>query len=161
MVLRQRVSCFSVRRQVDYHLELGDGEQPRLSSTAPRLWIQREAAKTLNGHTNVVFCLCFSPHSNMLVSGGYDESVIIWDIARGMHCLSCSSRRRSLSCSAKPIKVLPAHSDPVTAVHFNHDGTLIVSCAMDGLMYVSTACDASFFSYCIPGEYGMQNPGSA
>jgi COMPASS component SWD3 len=35
------------------------------------------------------------------------------------------------------MKVLPAHSDPVTAVSFNHDGTLIVSCAMDGLMCVS------------------------
>lgn len=33
------------------------------------------------------------------------------------------------------MKVLPAHSDPVTAVDFNHNGTLIVSCAMDGLMY--------------------------
>lgn len=37
----------------------------------------------------------------------------------------------------KSLKVLPAHSDPVTAVSFSHDGTLIVSCAMDGLMYVS------------------------
>jgi WD40 repeat protein len=35
---------------------------------------------------------------------------------------------------AKSLKVLPAHSDPVTSVSFNHDGTLIVSCAMDGLM---------------------------
>ncbi len=35
----------------------------------------------------------------------------------------------------KSLKVLPAHSDPVTAVSFSHDGTLIVSCAMDGLMY--------------------------
>lgn len=34
----------------------------------------------------------------------------------------------------RSLKVLPAHSDPVTAVGFNHDGTLIVSCAMDGLM---------------------------
>lgn len=45
--------------------------------------------------------------------------------------------RRSLLYSAgKSLKVLPAHSDPVTAVSFSHDGTLIVSCAMDGLMYV-------------------------
>lgn len=28
-----------------------------------------------------------------------------------------------------------AHLDYVTAVHFNRDGTLIVSCALDGLMY--------------------------
>lgn len=34
----------------------------------------------------------------------------------------------------KSLKILPAHSDPVTAVSFNLDGTLIVSCAMDGLM---------------------------
>jgi COMPASS component SWD3 len=37
------------------------------------------------------------------------------------------------------MKVLPAHSDPVTAVSFNHDGTLIVSCAMDGLMWAPTS----------------------
>jgi len=35
---------------------------------------------------------------------------------------------------ARSLKVLPAHSDPVTAVSFSHDGTLVVSCAMDGLM---------------------------
>lgn len=42
-----------------------------------------------------------------------------------------------VALEGKSLKVLPAHSDPVTAVAFNHDGTLIVSCAMDGLMYVS------------------------
>ena len=36
---------------------------------------------------------------------------------------------------AKPLKTLPAHSDPVTAVAFNHNGSMIASCAMDGLMY--------------------------
>lgn len=35
------------------------------------------------------------------------------------------------------MKTLPAHSDPVSAVHFNRDGTMIVSCSHDGLMYVS------------------------
>ena len=29
--------------------------------------------------------------------------------------------------------VLPAHSDPVTSVHFNRDGTLVVSGSYDGL----------------------------
>jgi WD40 repeat protein len=40
------------------------------------------------------------------------------------------------SCLGKPLKTLPAHSDPVTAVSFNYDGTMIASCAMDGLMSV-------------------------
>jgi hypothetical protein len=40
----------------------------------------------------------------------------------------------SWDATGKSLKILPAHSDPVTAVSFNLDGTLIVSCAMDGLM---------------------------
>ena len=33
----------------------------------------------------------------------------------------------------KCLKTLPAHSDPVSAVHFNRDGSLIVSGSYDGL----------------------------
>ena len=36
----------------------------------------------------------------------------------------------------KCVKTLHAHLDFVTAVHFNRDASLIVSCALDGLMYV-------------------------
>jgi WD40 repeat protein len=51
--------------------------------------------------------------------------------------LRCIEEQHSdLLLVGKSLKVLPAHSDPVTAVSFSHDGTLIVSCAMDGLMYV-------------------------
>ena len=35
----------------------------------------------------------------------------------------------------KCMKTLHAHLDFVTAVHFNRDASLIVSCALDGLMY--------------------------
>ncbi len=55
----------------------------------------------------------------MLVSGSYDEAVMLWDVR-----------------SARMMRSLPAHSDPVGGVDFVHDGTLIVSCAGDGLMYV-------------------------
>ena len=48
----------------------------------------------------------------------------------------CAFVSRVESILAKTLKTLPAHSDPVTAVTFNHDGTLIASCAMDGLMCV-------------------------
>lgn len=34
----------------------------------------------------------------------------------------------------KCIKTIHAHLDYVTAVHFNRDAGLIVSCALDGLM---------------------------
>lgn len=51
----------------------------------------------------------------------------------------CEATRNEISTYGsvgKALKVLPAHSDPVTSVSFNHDGTLIVSCAMDGFVYV-------------------------
>lgn len=62
------------------------------------------------GHTNYVLCCGFNPQSNLIVSGSFDESVRIWDVKTG-----------------KQLKNLPAHSDPVSAVHFNRDGSLIVS----------------------------------
>jgi len=49
----------------------------------------------------------------------------------GQGAVSGSFSQQSIG---KSLKILPAHSDPVTAVSFNLDGTLIVSCAMDGLM---------------------------
>ena len=58
------------------------------------------------GHLNFVFCVNFNPQSNLIVSGSFDETVRIWDVKTG-----------------KQLKKLPAHSDPVTSVHFNRDGT--------------------------------------
>ena len=90
--------------------------------------------KTLLGHTNFVFCLNYNPNSNLLASGGFDETVRVWDVARGNVISGFVLLVLELTGQGKPLKVLPAHSDPVTSVSFNHDGTLIVSCAMDGLM---------------------------
>lgn len=42
------------------------------------------------------------------------------------------------------MRVLPAHSDPVSGVQFNRDGTIIVSCSWDGYMYADlyrVVCD--------------------
>jgi COMPASS component SWD3 len=89
---------------------------------AIRLW-DRATGKPypvpLLGHHNFVYSLAFSPKGNMLVSGSYDEAVFLWDVRAG-----------------RQMRSLPAHSDPVGGVDFVRDGTLVVSCATDGLMYV-------------------------
>jgi COMPASS component SWD3 len=72
--------------------------------------------KTLHGHTNYAFCVAFSPHGNVLASGSFDETVRVWEVRSG-----------------RSLRVLPAHSEPVTSVDFDRDGTMIVSGSYDGL----------------------------
>lgn len=38
--------------------------------------------------------------------------------------------------SGKCLREVPAHSDPVTGVDFNYDGTLMVSSSLDGLLRI-------------------------
>lgn len=63
------------------------------------------------------------------------------------------------------MKKILAHLDYVTAVHFNRDATLIVSCALDGLMSAhlpfapSRAPDLEFAPYA--AEYGTRLRASA
>ncbi|KAI5305641.1 phospholipase C type enzyme [Ascosphaera pollenicola] len=71
------------------------------------------------GHHNYIYSIAFSPKGNILVSGSYDEAVFLWDVR-----------------SARVMRSLPAHSDPVSGVDMVRDGTLIASCASDGLIRI-------------------------
>ena len=71
------------------------------------------------------------------MSGSFDETVRVWDVKSG-----------------KCLKVLPAHSDPVTAVNFNRDGSLIVSSSYDGLCRIW----ASSTGHCMKTLMDDENP---
>ena len=108
----------------------------------------------LQGHSNYVFCCNFNPQSNLVVSGSFDESVRIWDVRTGK-CL------KTLPAHSDPVSAVSfdrlfhgqqglgniigiilkiwrskskciSHVDSLQ-VHFNRDGSLIVSSSYDGL----------------------------
>lgn len=58
-----------------------------------------------------------APHHSHQATGSFDETIRFWDV-RSSRCL----------------RVLPAHSDPVSAMDFNYDGTVLASCSFDGLL---------------------------
>ncbi len=68
----------------------------------------------------------YNTQGNLIVSGSFDERVIVWDVKRG--------KNQNIDHLGKLIRSIAAHSDPVTAVCFSCDGTLIASSSFDGLM---------------------------
>ena len=72
-----------------------------------RMWAAATAAPAgaaLAGHTAPVLCLDWSPRGTLLASGAADEAVRLWDPR-----------------VPAAVRVLPAHSEPVSSVHFNAD----------------------------------------
>jgi len=61
--------------------------------------------------------VAFSPKSNLLVTGSFDESAVVWDVRRG-----------------KVLRVLPAHSDAVWTVGWDAEGGMVLTGSADGLI---------------------------
>lgn len=66
-------------------------------------------------HTMPVNCLTLSNNKRMLVTGGNDKSIVIWDIA-----------------SSKPLKTMLGHTWKVNSVSFSRNDQYLVSTGNDG-----------------------------
>lgn len=73
--------------------------------------------RKLTGHTAPVLSVAFGPRANLLVSGSFDESAIIWDVRRG-----------------KALRNIPAHAEAVWSVGWDAEGALVITGSADGLM---------------------------
>ena len=80
-----------------------------------RIWdaTTREARFFLVGHTDSVESGDWSPDASRMVTGGYDGTAKVWEIAEGGY-------RERMSLSAQP-------ANTVTGVAFSPDGTLVVT----------------------------------
>lgn len=68
----------------------------------------------LQGHTQTVLCITFSPDSKILASGSSDGNVLFWDIESG-----------------KIDRQFPAHSNDVWCLAFSPDGRKLVTASTD------------------------------
>ena len=77
------------------------------------------AQTTLQGHTNSVLSVSFSPDGERIVSGSLDNTLKVWDAETGQETLT-----------------LKGHSGPVWSVSFSPDGERIVSGSDDNTLKV-------------------------
>merc|ERR1719242_1972774 len=94
-------------------IEKNDRKADRNQSKIPKT----EMTSKSTTHNHYIMCLAVNQQGNIMASGSFDETVILWDIR-----------------SAKQIKRLSAHSDPVSDLEFCADGSMLLSAGYDGLI---------------------------
>ena len=111
----------------------------------------------LKGHTDWVFSVIFSQNDEILISGGSDLIIRVWDIRNGLcfkslrghtsriRSIACSPNRKSLASSSQSsnairiwdleteqcLRILEGHTDGINAVAYSPDGQRLVSCSRD------------------------------
>jgi uncharacterized protein with WD repeat len=85
---------------------------------------------TLNGHTDFVHSVAFSPDGKTLASGSMDNTIKLWDVATGRN-----------------IATLDEHTHLVYSVAFTSDGKILASGTRDGIKLwdVATAKNTTTF----------------
>lgn len=71
--------------------------------------------KTMHGHSNSVFALCYSKDGKYLVSGGRDAMLKVWDVENNFELLHD----------------IPAHTLHINTIVFNPENTLLATGSMD------------------------------
>ena len=83
------------------------------------------------GHTQSVEALAFSPNGKWLASGGYDKSIIVWNLSSG---------HEEFHLGGLPVPLADApqslNKQAISALSFNPEGTRLVSVEVSGAVKV-------------------------
>lgn len=90
-----------------------------------------ELLHVLRGHDDFLHAVAICPHNGIIVTGGRDSRIILWDMATGKHCNSWK-----------------AHEGWVRSLAFSQDGKYILSAGNDGIARLwETSTNALIMEY--------------
>ena len=90
--------------------------------------------KTIQGYTNRIWSVAFSPNAKMLVTGSEDNKIRLWNIQEGIS-------------SKEPVATLSKHTDWVWSVVFNPDGNMLASASEDNTIRLWRLQDSQWQEY--------------
>ncbi|KAL5636343.1 hypothetical protein ACGC1H_004978 [Rhizoctonia solani] len=73
------------------------------------------------GHRDVVTCVVYSPHGNLVASSSHDATIRVWDVTKG---------------GLQNSRILSGHSGPVHSVAFSPNSSLIASGSSDQTIHL-------------------------
>lgn len=85
------------------------------------LWAVKTRPIVLDGPSDVVYSVAFSPNGKKLAAASYDHDVTLWDVRTVM----------APKVQQRPSRQLRDHTDSVYGVAFSPDSRLLASCAGD------------------------------
>jgi WD40 repeat protein len=86
---------------------------------------QRELI-AMQGHHDAVLCAAFTPDGQTLVTGSQDQTLIVWNVSRGLHNVIMGLKEHTLR----------GHGGAVSSVSISPDGSRLVSASDDGDLFL-------------------------
>ena len=85
-----------------------------------------------NGHKNRILSIDISNDSTLLVSGGRDSLIVVWNFTENEVITTLKYSKGIVTC----VQIFTEHSDVITSVEFSPDGSLLATSGGDGMVNI-------------------------